>query len=129
MSDEPAFLSEAVEESAARDLELMLRVKAGDLEAFEELVETHQHRVVGTIAKMLGDEFEAEDLAQQASSGFGGAPRGMSRRRSSPPGSSPSLEISFSTNSADVNATQPRRWMKPGKRTTTHLAIKSPIPE
>jgi len=66
VSDEPAFLSEAVEESAARDLELMLRVKTGDLKAFEELVETHQHRVVGTIAKMLGDEIEAEDLAQQA---------------------------------------------------------------
>jgi len=43
----------------------MLRVKTGDLGAFEELVETHQHRVVGTVAKMLGDETEAEDVAQQ----------------------------------------------------------------
>ena len=65
MSDESASLSDTAEESAARDLELMLRVKTGDLGAFEELVETHQHRVVGTVAKMLGDETEAEDVAQQ----------------------------------------------------------------
>lgn len=65
MSDESVPLSEVPEESAARDLELMLRVKTGDLAAFEELVETHQHRVVGTVAKMLGDDVEAEDVAQQ----------------------------------------------------------------
>jgi len=65
VSDESASLSDTAEESAARDLELMLRVKTGDLGAFEELVETHQHRVVGTVAKMLGDETEAEDVAQQ----------------------------------------------------------------
>jgi len=65
MSDEAAFLADTAEESAARDLELMLKVKAGDLHAFEQLVETHQHRVVGTVAKMLGDDMEAEDIAQQ----------------------------------------------------------------
>jgi RNA polymerase sigma-70 factor (ECF subfamily) len=65
VSDESVSLSDASEESAARDLELMLRVKTGDLAAFEELIETHQHRVVGTVAKMLGDDAEAEDVAQQ----------------------------------------------------------------
>jgi len=65
VSDESVSLSDAPEESATRDLELMLRVKTGDLAAFEELVETHQHRVVGTVAKMLGDDVEAEDVAQQ----------------------------------------------------------------
>jgi RNA polymerase sigma-70 factor (ECF subfamily) len=65
VSDESVSLSDAPEESAARDLELMLRVKTGDLAAFEELIETHQHRVVGTVAKMLGDDAEAEDVAQQ----------------------------------------------------------------
>lgn len=50
---------------AARDVELMLRVKTGDMAAFAELVEIHQHRVVGTAAKMLGDDSEAEDVAQQ----------------------------------------------------------------
>lgn len=43
----------------------MRRVRQGDMEAFQVLVEAHQHRVVGTIAKMLGDEAEAEDVAQQ----------------------------------------------------------------
>ncbi len=47
------------------DLELMARVRVGDAEAFTALVERHQHRVVGTIAKMLGSPNEAEDLAQQ----------------------------------------------------------------
>ena len=48
----------------ARDIALMARVKKGDMDAFRELVEAHQHRVVGTCAKMLGDERDAEDLAQ-----------------------------------------------------------------
>ncbi len=43
----------------------MLAVKAGDERAFETLVERHQFRVVGTIAKMLGGESDAEDIAQQ----------------------------------------------------------------
>ncbi len=46
------------------DIALMLRVKTGDLEAFEILVERHQHSVVGTAAKMLGGEADAEDVAQ-----------------------------------------------------------------
>jgi RNA polymerase sigma-70 factor (ECF subfamily) len=48
-----------------QDFELMLRVKAGDLEAFEALVTRHQHSVVGTAAKMLGNVTEAEDIGQQ----------------------------------------------------------------
>lgn len=43
----------------------MERVKAGDTAALQELVEAHQQRVIGTIAKMLGGELDAEDLAQQ----------------------------------------------------------------
>ena len=43
----------------------MLRVKVGDTEAFRELVDRHQQRIVGTIARMLGDATEAEDLAQE----------------------------------------------------------------
>jgi RNA polymerase sigma-70 factor (ECF subfamily) len=49
----------------ADDLELMARVRDGDAEAFSVLVARHQHRVVGTVAKMLGSPDEAEDLAQQ----------------------------------------------------------------
>jgi RNA polymerase sigma-70 factor (ECF subfamily) len=65
MTDEPPATPEMPEDLAARDLELMLRVKEGDTEAFAALVEIHQHRVVGTVAKMLGDDAEAEDVAQQ----------------------------------------------------------------
>lgn len=54
------------DDSNARDVELMLHVKAtGDHDAFAELVERHQNLIVGTVAKMLGNPSEAEDLAQQ----------------------------------------------------------------
>jgi RNA polymerase sigma-70 factor, ECF subfamily len=43
----------------------MQRVKAGDMEAFEALVEAHQNHIIGTVAKMLGDSVDAEDIAQQ----------------------------------------------------------------
>ena len=43
----------------------MARVKEGDEEAFRELIEAHQQRVIGTVGKMLGDESDAEDIAQQ----------------------------------------------------------------
>ena len=42
----------------------MLRVASGDHAAFRELVERHQHLVVGTVARMIGAA-DAEDLAQQ----------------------------------------------------------------
>lgn len=48
-----------------RDVALMARVGQGDVDAFQLLVEIHQHSVVGTISKMLGAPWEAEDLAQQ----------------------------------------------------------------
>jgi RNA polymerase sigma-70 factor (ECF subfamily) len=47
------------------DVRLMLATKAGDIAAFEELVSRHQHAVVGTVAKMLGNASDAEDIAQQ----------------------------------------------------------------
>lgn len=48
-----------------RDAALMALIAAGNEDAFAELVGRHQHAVVGTVAKMLGDPVEAEDLAQQ----------------------------------------------------------------
>lgn len=48
-----------------QDIAWMERVRRGDMEAFEKLIETHQKRVIGTVAKMLGDEVDAEDIAQQ----------------------------------------------------------------
>lgn len=49
----------------ALDVSLMAKVARGDHEAFEELVTRHQYAVVGTVAKMLGNHSEAEDIAQQ----------------------------------------------------------------
>jgi len=51
--------------AADQDLYWMERVAKGDVEAFQALIETHQSRVVGAVAKMLGDEMDAEDIAQQ----------------------------------------------------------------
>ncbi|MEO8615318.1 MAG: sigma-70 family RNA polymerase sigma factor [Luteolibacter sp.] len=47
------------------DYALMLRVGEGDHAAFRQLVERHQNAVIGTVAKMLGNPSEAEDIAQQ----------------------------------------------------------------
>ena len=43
----------------------MRSVGRGDEKAFEKLIERHQLRVIGTIAKMLGNFEGAEDLGQQ----------------------------------------------------------------
>jgi len=47
------------------EIEWMVRIREGDMEALRLLVETHQARVIGTISKMLGSDAESEDLAQQ----------------------------------------------------------------
>jgi RNA polymerase sigma-70 factor (ECF subfamily) len=46
------------------DAALMLRVKHGDLRAFEELVQKYKHPIVNVVYRMLHDLDEAEDLAQ-----------------------------------------------------------------
>jgi len=51
--------------SAEQDILRMQRVAKGDMEAFQALIEMHQSRVVGTVAKMLGDDVDSEDIAQQ----------------------------------------------------------------
>lgn len=47
------------------DFELMARIGAGDHQAFRSLIERHQNAVIGTVAKMLGNPSEAQDIAQQ----------------------------------------------------------------
>lgn len=47
------------------DFELMARIGEGDHAAFRELVERHQNTVIGTVAKMLGNPSDAEDISQQ----------------------------------------------------------------
>ena len=65
MNETTSSQADAFGDEAERDLRLMGRVKLGDEEAFRELVEIHQHRVIGVIARMLNDDTEAEDVAQQ----------------------------------------------------------------
>jgi RNA polymerase sigma-70 factor (ECF subfamily) len=48
-----------------KDVRLMQLVSAGETAAFEELVERHQRLVVGTVARMLGNNSDVDDLAQQ----------------------------------------------------------------
>jgi len=47
------------------DQELVARWRAGDLEAFEELVRQHEKRVFRLLLRMLGSREEAEDVAQE----------------------------------------------------------------
>jgi RNA polymerase sigma-70 factor (ECF subfamily) len=65
MTHDPSLPPETPDEAAAQDLRWMERVKHGDTEALQQLIEAHQYRVIGTVAKMLGDDIEAEDVAQQ----------------------------------------------------------------
>jgi RNA polymerase sigma-70 factor (ECF subfamily) len=46
------------------DAALMLRVKSGDMTAFEQLVEKYKQPIVNLMFRMLRDLSEAEDLAQ-----------------------------------------------------------------
>ena len=47
------------------DVQLMLRVSAGDDSAFEEIVGRFQHRLIGFFFHLLHDRTVAEDLAQE----------------------------------------------------------------
>ena len=47
-----------------RETELLLRLRAGDARAFEDLVIAYQHRVFGIALRMLGRRAEAEEIAQ-----------------------------------------------------------------
>lgn len=60
-----APLTPARVDASAIDHALMARIGAGDHAAFRELVERHQNAVIGTVAKMLGNSSDAEDISQQ----------------------------------------------------------------
>ncbi|MEZ6065113.1 MAG: sigma-70 family RNA polymerase sigma factor [Planctomycetaceae bacterium] len=48
------------------EVQLMLRVKGGDNQAFSQLVDRYQHRIVAILTNLLGgDNSTAEDLAQE----------------------------------------------------------------
>ena len=52
--------------SGDEDADLMLRVKRGDLAAFESLVNKYKQAAINLAARTLGDPDEAEDVAQAA---------------------------------------------------------------
>lgn len=66
-ANQSAPAASATEEPSADDINvsLMLRVKEGDVRAFEQLVELHQRAVIGTVARMLNNVDDAHDVAQQ----------------------------------------------------------------
>lgn len=67
-SPPPPVSDGAAEEAFSDDEEsvrLMLRVKDGDIRAFERLVDLHQNMVIGTACRMLGSPEDAHDIAQQ----------------------------------------------------------------
>jgi len=47
------------------DAALMAEVAHGDAAAFEQLVDRHQGLVIGTVGRMLGNNSDVEDVAQQ----------------------------------------------------------------
>ncbi len=49
----------------AEAVRLMQLVRDGDMAAFEQLVEQHQALVIGTVGRMLGNNADVEDVAQQ----------------------------------------------------------------
>jgi RNA polymerase sigma-70 factor (ECF subfamily) len=62
-----AAISETSGQIALRDPDtrLMLRVRDEEPNAFEELVEKYQHRLVAVLHHLVGNAEEAEDLAQE----------------------------------------------------------------
>ncbi len=48
------------------DRELVTRTRGGDTEAYGEIVERYQGSVFNVCLRMLGDRYEAEDLAQDS---------------------------------------------------------------
>lgn len=53
-------------EQPANDLEVITRVRAGDLDAFEIIMRRHNPRVYRAVRSILRDEDEVEDVMQEA---------------------------------------------------------------
>ena len=62
--DQPERVTDGVDADDAIDVALMRETAKGNEQAFRQLIERHQQAVVGTVARMLNDHTEAEDIAQ-----------------------------------------------------------------
>lgn len=58
-------LGESVIEQSAPLARLIERARAGDLTAFDQIITSHQRRVISTAWRMLGNEDDARDAAQE----------------------------------------------------------------
>jgi len=58
-------LGESVTENSAPMARLIERARAGDLTAFDQIITSHQRRVISTAWRMLGNEDDARDAAQE----------------------------------------------------------------
>lgn len=58
-------LGESVIEHSAPLARLIERARAGDLTAFDQIITSHQRRVISTAWRMLGNEDDARDAAQE----------------------------------------------------------------
>ncbi len=115
-----------VAEPAAGDsAELVSRLRAGDRQAFEELVRTQQHRVYGLAVRMLGDAAEAQDVAQEA---FLRAHRGLAEFRGDARLSTWLYAI-VSRLCLNRLAGSERRLARQGEETLARLADASPGPD
>ena len=56
----------AGQDSTTSDEDLMLQAAAGDMDAFEQLVQRHQRSALGIAHRFLGRSAQAEDVAQEA---------------------------------------------------------------
>lgn len=63
--DQSISKAPGVDADDAVDVALMLETAKGNEQAFRQLIERHQNAVIGTVARMLNDAHEAEDIAQQ----------------------------------------------------------------
>jgi RNA polymerase sigma-70 factor (ECF subfamily) len=61
---EPTAMNQP-DDDGAQDFTLMKQIAGGNESAFRALLTRHQDSVVGTVAKMLGNPSDAEDIAQQ----------------------------------------------------------------
>lgn len=61
----PKVPGEGQQTDATDERQLVRRAQAGDESAYEELVRTHQHRVVAIASRLLRGSDDAEDVAQQ----------------------------------------------------------------
>jgi len=62
--DQPFHKTQDVDADHALDVAVMKEVAVGNENAFRQLIVRYQHVVVGTVARMLNDPSEAEDIAQ-----------------------------------------------------------------